>query len=345
MRIAVVGTGYVGLVAGTCFAESGHLVHGVDVDERKIAVLREGRSTIYEPGLEELLQKNLAARRLQFGADLAAAVGGSELVFIAVGTPQGESGDADLHYVLTAAEQIGKAIRKYTIIVNKSTVPVGTADEVRAVVARNTVLNLLGLTLPLVVAIATVPITVRALGVERFGILALAWIVLGYFGLFDLGLGRATTRFAAEALSLGQTDRFARLMWTSIGLQAGLGLTGAAVLLGMAPFIGEIFGIRFDVRHITISSGNTALAIYGLGIHNIERWYLVTVLLGVLGIGFFNFLVSFSLAFFVAVRNRTLVAPPRPHPPLTGTNTIGSAPTNSSCCSGVNLTIPHVLSG
>jgi O-antigen/teichoic acid export membrane protein len=89
----------------------------------------------------------------------------------------------------------------------------------------------------MVVAIATVPITVRALGVERFGILALAWIVLGYFSLFDLGLGRATTRFAAEALSLGQTDRFARLMWTSIGIQAGLGLVGAAVLLGIAPFI------------------------------------------------------------------------------------------------------------
>jgi len=105
------------------------------------------------------------------------------------------------------------------------------------VVARNTVLNLLGLSVPLLVAIAAVPITVRALGVERFGILALAWIVLGYFGLFDLGLGRATTRFAAEALSLGQTDRFARLMWTSIGLQATLGLIGAVVLLGIAPFI------------------------------------------------------------------------------------------------------------
>lgn len=103
--------------------------------------------------------------------------------------------------------------------------------------ARNTVLNLLGLTVPLVVAIVAVPITVRALGVERFGILALAWIVLGYFSLFDLGLGRATTRFAAEALSLGQTDRFARLMWTSIGLQAALGLIGAVVLLAIAPFI------------------------------------------------------------------------------------------------------------
>jgi O-antigen/teichoic acid export membrane protein len=104
-------------------------------------------------------------------------------------------------------------------------------------VARNTVLNLVGLTIPLVVAIAAVPVTVRALGVERFGILALAWIVLGYFSLFDLGLGRATTRFAAEALSLGQTKRFASLVWTSIGLQAALGLTGGVVLLGIAPFL------------------------------------------------------------------------------------------------------------
>jgi UDPglucose 6-dehydrogenase len=138
MRIAVVGTGYVGLVAGTCFAESGHLVQGVDVDEAKIAIIRGGRSPIYEPGLEELLQKNLAAKRLQFGTDLEAAVARADLVFIAVGTPQGEAGDADLQYVLKAAEQIGRAIRKYTIIVNKSTVPVGTAEEVRAIVARNT---------------------------------------------------------------------------------------------------------------------------------------------------------------------------------------------------------------
>jgi UDPglucose 6-dehydrogenase len=113
-------------------------VHGVDVDEAKIAALRAGRSPIYEPGLEELLQKNLAAKRLEFGTDLAAAVPRSEIVFIAVGTPQGEAGDADLQYVLTAAEQIGKAMRKYTIIVDKSTVPVGTAEEVRAIIARNT---------------------------------------------------------------------------------------------------------------------------------------------------------------------------------------------------------------
>src|SRR5205085_1909102 len=138
MRITVIGTGYVGLVAGTCFAESGHVVHGIDVDEAKLARLRAGQSPIYEPGLEELLQKNLGAKRLHFGTELEPAVTRSDLVFIAVGTPQGESGDAELKYVLKAAEQIGKAIRKYTIIVNKSTVPVGTAEEVRAVVAKNT---------------------------------------------------------------------------------------------------------------------------------------------------------------------------------------------------------------
>jgi UDPglucose 6-dehydrogenase len=136
MRIAVIGTGYVGLVAGTCFAESGHFVHCVDVDEAKIARLRGGQSPIYEPGLEELLQKNLAARRLQFGTELDAAVSRAELVVIAVGTPQGNAGDADLQYVLKAAENIGKAIRRYTIVVNKSTVPVGTADEVHKVLAQ-----------------------------------------------------------------------------------------------------------------------------------------------------------------------------------------------------------------
>jgi UDPglucose 6-dehydrogenase len=137
MRITVVGTGYVGLVAGTCFAEAGHVVHGVDVDQSKIARLQKGQSTIYEPGLEELLQKNLSAKRLFFSNDLHAAVRRSEIVFIAVGTPQGESGDADLQYVLDAAEQIAMAIERYTIIVSKSTVPVGTAEEVRQVIARH----------------------------------------------------------------------------------------------------------------------------------------------------------------------------------------------------------------
>lgn len=138
MRIAVIGTGYVGLVAGTCFADSGNDVTCVDIDERKIAALQRGEVPIYEPGLEELIRKNVRERRLSFTTDLASAVGPSQVVFIAVGTPEGESGDADLKYVLAAAEQIGRALRHYTVVVDKSTVPVGTADKVREVLARVT---------------------------------------------------------------------------------------------------------------------------------------------------------------------------------------------------------------
>ncbi|QSQ23137.1 UDP-glucose/GDP-mannose dehydrogenase family protein [Pyxidicoccus parkwayensis] len=131
MKIAVVGTGYVGLVAGTCFAESGNEVTCVDVDARKVQALQEGRIPIYEPGLEELLHRNAAARRLHFTTELAKAVAPAQVVFIAVGTPEGESGDADLQYVLSAAGEIGKAMKHYTVVVDKSTVPVGTADKVR----------------------------------------------------------------------------------------------------------------------------------------------------------------------------------------------------------------------
>jgi UDPglucose 6-dehydrogenase len=138
MRIAVVGSGYVGLVTGTCFAESGNSVIGVDVDRAKIEKLRAGEVPIYEPGLEELLRKNLRSRRLRFTTDLADAVRQSEVVFIAVGTPMSEYGNADLQYVLSAAEQIGRAIEKYTVVVDKSTVPVGTAARVREIIARVT---------------------------------------------------------------------------------------------------------------------------------------------------------------------------------------------------------------
>ena len=138
MRIAVIGSGYVGLVAGTCFAESGHDVTCIDVNQKKIQALRRGELPIYEPGLEELVHRNLAARRLHFTEDLAAAVGAAQVVFIAVGTPEGETGRADLQYVLGAAEQVGRALKHYTVIVDKSTVPVGTADKVQAVVARHT---------------------------------------------------------------------------------------------------------------------------------------------------------------------------------------------------------------
>ncbi|MCP3141627.1 UDP-glucose dehydrogenase family protein [Pyxidicoccus xibeiensis] len=138
MRIAVVGTGYVGLVAGTCLAESGNEVTCVDVDEKKIHDLREGRLPLYEPGLEELLRRNMVARRLRFTTDLGKAVTPAQVVFIAVGAPQGDTGDADLQYVLAAAEDIGRALRQYTVVVDKSTVSVGAADRVRESISRVT---------------------------------------------------------------------------------------------------------------------------------------------------------------------------------------------------------------
>jgi len=138
MKLTIVGSGYVGLVAGTCFADSGNDVICVDVDATKIKALNAGKVPIYEPGLEELIHKNVREKRLSFSTDLSAAVAQSEVVFIAVGTPEGETGDADLQHVLAAAEQIGKALKRYTVIVDKSTVPVGTADRVRETVAKVT---------------------------------------------------------------------------------------------------------------------------------------------------------------------------------------------------------------
>src|SRR5207248_3237741 len=132
MRIAVVGTGYVGLVAGTCFAETGHSVTCVDVDEAKLAALRAGKTPIYEPGLEELLARNVKAERVFFTDDLRSAVRGAEVVFIAVGTPQGDDGNADLRNVMRVAHDIAAAAERYTVIVNKSTVPVGTAQRMQA---------------------------------------------------------------------------------------------------------------------------------------------------------------------------------------------------------------------
>ncbi len=138
MRLSIIGTGYVGLVAGTCFSDSGNDVICVDIDAAKIAALQRGEIPIYEPGLEELIKKNVREKRLSFSTDLAAAVAQSNVVFIAVGTPEGESGDADLKYVLEAAKQIGRAMKQYTVVVDKSTVPVGTADKVREVIAQQT---------------------------------------------------------------------------------------------------------------------------------------------------------------------------------------------------------------
>ena len=136
MRIAVIGSGYVGLVAATCFADSGNDVICVDIDERKIQALNSGEIPIYEPGLEELVERNAKAGRLRFTTELPPAVKASEVVFIAVGTPEGENGDADLQYVLAAARQIGQAMERYTVVVDKSTVPVGTAERVRQEIAK-----------------------------------------------------------------------------------------------------------------------------------------------------------------------------------------------------------------
>jgi UDPglucose 6-dehydrogenase len=138
MKLCVIGTGYVGLVAGTCFAETGNDVICVDVDERKIKKLNRGEIPIYEPGLKELVDRNTNKGRLSFTTDLDRAVKNSLINFIAVGTPPGEDGSSDLRYVLDVAKSIGKAMNGYKVIVDKSTVPVGTADKVREVVAAET---------------------------------------------------------------------------------------------------------------------------------------------------------------------------------------------------------------
>lgn len=135
MKICVIGTGYVGLVVGTCFAESGNTVICVDIDEAKIEGLKNGIIPIYEPGLKELILRNTEEGRLKFSTDLAASVKSSLLQFIAVGTPPGEDGSADLNHVLAVAREIGSAMENFKIVVNKSTVPVGTADKVREAVS------------------------------------------------------------------------------------------------------------------------------------------------------------------------------------------------------------------
>ena len=134
MNIAIVGTGYVGLVSGTCFAEMGAHVTCVDVDTQKIQKLKDGIMPIYEPGLEELVKRNVEYGRLQFTTDLTEVLDDVEVVFSAVGTPPDEDGSADLKYVLAVAKQFGQNINKYTILVTKSTVPVGTAKKVKAAI-------------------------------------------------------------------------------------------------------------------------------------------------------------------------------------------------------------------
>ncbi|MBP3511970.1 MAG: UDP-glucose/GDP-mannose dehydrogenase family protein [Prevotella sp.] len=134
MNIAIVGTGYVGLVSGTCFADTGANVTCVDVDSEKIERLKRGEVPIYEPGLDELVVKNVKAGRLKFTTDLASVLNEQEVVFSAVGTPPDEDGSADLKYVLEVARTIGKNLNRYLVVVTKSTVPVGTAQKVRAAI-------------------------------------------------------------------------------------------------------------------------------------------------------------------------------------------------------------------
>ena len=138
MKLAVIGTGYVGLVAGTCFSETGNEVVCVDIDEAKIATLQQGKIPIYEPGLEEMVRRNAEEQRLLFTTDLKSAVENSAIIFIAVGTPQGPNGHANLEFVRNTSTSIAKAMEGFKIIVTKSTVPVGTADQIRQWVSEET---------------------------------------------------------------------------------------------------------------------------------------------------------------------------------------------------------------
>lgn len=137
MRIAVIGTGYVGLVTGTCFAETGNKVVCVDIDSSKVDKLSGGEITIFEPGLEKIFLRNLKEGRLTFTTDLAEGIREAAVIFLALPTPPGEGGAADLKYVLGVADELGKLLTEYKVIVDKSTVPVGTADKVKAAVAAN----------------------------------------------------------------------------------------------------------------------------------------------------------------------------------------------------------------
>ncbi len=137
MKIAVVGTGYVGLVTGTCFAETGNDVTCVDIDERKVEKLRKGKLTIYEPGLDVLFDRNTKEGRLKFTTNLAEGIKGAQVIFLALPTPPGEDGSADLKYILGVADDLGNLLQEYAVIIDKSTVPVGTAEKVRLRIAQN----------------------------------------------------------------------------------------------------------------------------------------------------------------------------------------------------------------
>lgn len=135
MKIAVVGTGYVGLVTGTCFAETGNTVTCVDIDKEKVDKLKSGKVTIYEPGLEQIFERNIKQERLFFTTDLADGIKDAKIIFLALPTPPGDDGSADLKYILKVSDELGPLLKNYTVIVDKSTVPVGTADKVRERIA------------------------------------------------------------------------------------------------------------------------------------------------------------------------------------------------------------------
>ena len=141
MKIAVVGTGYVGLVTGTCLAETGNQVICVDINAEKVEMMKAGKLPIYEPGLEILFHRNIQEQRLQFTTNLADAIADAKIIFLALPTPPGGDGSADLSYVLGAAKDIAKLVKEYKVIVTKSTVPVGTADKVKAVMQANTTIE------------------------------------------------------------------------------------------------------------------------------------------------------------------------------------------------------------
>ncbi len=137
MRVVVVGTGYVGLVTGTCFAETGNYVTCVDIDNEKVTKLSNGQITIYEPGLEKIFLSNIKEKRLHFTTDIESVISEADIIFLALPTPPGADGSADLNYILGVANHLGKILKEYKLIVNKSTVPVGTADKVKMVISQH----------------------------------------------------------------------------------------------------------------------------------------------------------------------------------------------------------------
>jgi UDPglucose 6-dehydrogenase len=141
MKIAVVGTGYVGLVTGTCFAETGNYVTCIDIDTKKVESLKKGKITIYEPGLEVLFERNRKEGRLTFTTELAEGIKDAEVIFLALPTPPGEDGSADLKYIIGVSEHLGKILDHYAVIIDKSTVPVGTAEKVSAKIAENAIVE------------------------------------------------------------------------------------------------------------------------------------------------------------------------------------------------------------